>query len=421
MPKVEGNRSVVSKKYPKLRSVNAFPVTYSGKEMMCLRDASGLAENTIIVPMPAFFIISLLNGENSVTDIQAAYMRKFGDMLFSDHIQKIIDDLDKNLFLEGERFEGYHQRLKAEFKNAATRPCLHLGEGPDSEPVRLKTELASYYSHPEGPGDAFTEIPSGNIKGIMVPHIDYMRGGPCYAWGYRGMETLDEVDTFIILGVNHMAAEPLFSVTPKPFETPLGLMDTDRDLVEALIKNCNQDLLEGEFYHRGEHSVELQTVWLKYLYADRDDVKILPVLCGSFDGFIAQGISPIEDVRVSNFVKGVRDVIAASGKKVCLMASVDLSHVGPQFGDGRRVSRGDLTDIRGADLDTLRFVEALDLEGFWQGVARNSNRGHICGLSAIYTLLSIMEVREGKLLKYSQWRDEKGWGCVTFASMVFCQ
>jgi AmmeMemoRadiSam system protein B len=134
-----------------------------------------------------------------------------------------------------------------------------------------------------------------------------------------------------------------------------------------------------------------------------------------------QRISPIENSRVSDFVNGVKNAIVASGKKVCLMASVDLSHIGPQFGDGRRVTQGDLSDIRAADLESLRFVESLDREGFWEGVARHSNKGHICGLSAIYTLLSIMEVRKGRLLNYSQWRDEEGWGCVTFASMVFCQ
>ena len=408
-------------KYPKLRPVSAFPVMYSDKEMICLKDASGLAENTVLVPKHVFFIVSMLNGENSVQDIQAAYMRTFGNMLFSDHIQKVIDDLDKNLFLEGERFEAYQQRLKTEFRKAETRPFLQPGDGPHREPARVKRELASYYNHPDGPGDMPLEIPTGSIKGIMVPHIDYIRGGPCYAWGYRGMETLDEVDTFIILGVNHMAAEPLFSVTPKPFETPLGLMDTDRDFVQALIENCDQDLLEGEFYHRGEHSVELQTVWLKYLYADKGDVKIVPVICGSFDGFIAKGISPIQDVRVWNFVNSVKEAIAASGRKVCLIASVDLSHIGPQFGNKRRVSLGDLTGIRGADLETLRSVESLDREGFWQSGARDADQRQICGLSAIYTLLSIIEAREGKLLKYSQWRDEQGRGCVTFASMVFCR
>jgi AmmeMemoRadiSam system protein B len=116
----------------------------------------------------------------------------------------------------------------------------------------------------------------------------------------------------------------------------------------------------------------------------------------------------------------MKETISASGKKVCLMASVDLSHIGPQFGDDRPVAVGDLHDIRHADLRTLKPAEALDKEGFWEDVALDENRRNICGLSAIYTFLSIMEASEGKLLKYAQWRDEQGLGCVTFASMVFC-
>ncbi len=408
-------------KYPKLRPVTAFPIMYSGKEMICFKDLSGLVDNTILVPKPVFLIISMLNGENSIRDIQATYMRRFGDMLFSDHIQKIIDDLDNNYFLEGERFEAYQQRLRTEFKEAATRASLRLEDGPRHEPALLKRELASYYSHPDGPGEGLPEIPPGTIKGVIVPHIDYMRGGPCYAWGYRGLETLKDVDTFIIFGVNHVAGEPLFTVTQKHFETPLGLMDTDRDFVDALIANCDQDLLEGEFYHRSEHSVELQTVWLKYLYADKKDVKMVPVLCGSFESFMARGVSPFQDAMVCDFINGLRKTIAASGKRICLMASVDLSHIGPQFGDECRVSPGGLSGIRSADLETLSTVEALDREGFWQSVARDGNQRHICGLSAIYTFLSMVEAREGKLLNYSQWRDEQGMGCVTFASMIFCR
>jgi AmmeMemoRadiSam system protein B len=234
------------------------------------------------------------------------------------------------------------------------------------------------------------------------------------------VETLEDVDTFVILGVNHMTEEPLFSVTPKPFETPLGLMDTDGDFVRALNENCDQDLFMGEFYHRNEHSVELQAVWLKYLYADKDDVKIVPVLCGSFNRFMAQGVYPMESSVVSDFLNSMKETIAASGRKVCLIASVDLSHIGPQFGAERHVSPGDLTQIQNADLKTLKSVEAVDAEGFWQSVANDGNRRNICGLSAIYTLISTMEEGEGKLLNYSQWRDERGFGCVTFASMVFC-
>ena len=291
---------------------------------------------------------------------------------------------------------------------------------PQNQPAHVKSELASYYSHPDGPGEKFPEISAQSVKGIMLPHIDYRRGGPCYAWGYRVMETLEDVDTFVILGVNHMTEEPLFSVTPKPFETPLGLMNTDGDFVRALNENCDQDLFIGEFYHRNEHSVELQAVWLKYLYADKDHVKIVPVLCGSFNRFMAQGIYPMESSVVSDFLNSMKETIAASDRKVCLIASVDLSHIGPQFGADRHVSPGDLTQIQNADLKTLKSVEAIDAERFWQSVAKDGNRRNICGLSAIYTLISTMEEGEGKLLNYSQWRDERGFGCVTFASMVFC-
>jgi AmmeMemoRadiSam system protein B len=407
-------------KHPKMRAVNAFPVTYSGNKMICLQDTSGLAHNTVVIPENIFFIVSMLDGENSVQDIQTAYIRQYGDLLFSERIQGVIDELDKNFFIEGKRFETHKTALKAGFRESETRLFSHPGDMTDDEPVRLGRELQSYFSHPDGPGDEVPEIPSGFLAGILLPHIDYGRGGPCYAWGYKCLEAFHDAETIIILGVNHMSGESPFSVTAKSFETPLGLMDTDKDVVQALVERCDQDLLEGEFYHRNEHSIELQSVWLKFLFGQKEDVRIVPVLCSGFDRFFDKEVSPLQDERVRDFVDGLKKTIAASGKRICLMASVDLSHMGPQFGDDRPVSPGVLSDIRDADLKTLRHVEALDKEGFWENVALDENRRNICGLSAIYTFLSTMEAREGKLLKYAQWHDESGWGCVTFASMVFC-
>ena len=407
--------------YPKLRPVNVYPVAYEGKEMICLQDADGIADNTVVVPQNVFFLISMLNGENSIQDLQLAYMRRFGDLLFSDKIQEIIDHLDENLFLEGEHFEAEKERAENEFRKAKTRLLRRQGGDQEYlEPERLRNELRAYYNHPDGPGEVVPEVPPGNLKGLMLPHIDYMRGGPCYAWAYRCLEAFGDIDTFIILGVNHMAAEPLFSVTAKSFETPFGFMEADTAFVEDLIKSCDQDLLEGEFYHKNEHSIELQAMWLKSLFRGEGQVKIVPVLCAGFDHFFEAGISPLQDERVSDFVSGVKDAIATSGKQACLMASVDLSHVGPQFGDEQPVSAVALARIRDADLETAKFIETLDREGFWKNVGMDLNRRNICGLSAIYTFLSILEAGEGKLLKYAQWRDERGWGCVTFASMIFC-
>ena len=118
--------------FPKMRPVNAFPVSYSGNEMVCLQDTTGLAENTVVIPENIFFIVSMLDGENSVQDIQAAYMRRFGDLLFSERIEEVIDELDKNFFMEGERFEAHKEKAESgipESRNAALQPSGRHGRG----------------------------------------------------------------------------------------------------------------------------------------------------------------------------------------------------------------------------------------------------------------------------------------------------
>jgi hypothetical protein len=147
-------------KYPKMRPVNVFPVIQSGKRMICLKDASGLAENTIFIPQEAFLIVSMLNGQNSVRDIQAAYMSRFGNLLYTERIQKVIDYLDTNLFLEGERFEAHKQKLMVAFKQAATRPFVHQNDTPQNQPAPMsKASLPPTTAIQTGQGRCFRKFP----------------------------------------------------------------------------------------------------------------------------------------------------------------------------------------------------------------------------------------------------------------------
>ncbi|UCE84297.1 MAG: hypothetical protein JSV47_07255, partial [Deltaproteobacteria bacterium] len=61
---------------PKLRSrLEAIPIR-RGKELyIALRDLEGLTTETLVLSPQAYFIISLMDGSNSLVDIQAAYMR----------------------------------------------------------------------------------------------------------------------------------------------------------------------------------------------------------------------------------------------------------------------------------------------------------------------------------------------------------
>ena len=70
--------------YPKLRPIEAFPVESSGRKMICLRDPHNFTNNVVMVPFNFFFIIQLFDGQHTILDIQAEYMRKYGELLFKE-------------------------------------------------------------------------------------------------------------------------------------------------------------------------------------------------------------------------------------------------------------------------------------------------------------------------------------------------
>jgi len=91
--------------YPKLRPINAFPVQMSGQSLICLQDSQNISEKALFLPPQTYYIVTLLDGQHSLLDIQAEYMRQFGDLLFTEKLQEIIHQLDENFFLESERFQ----------------------------------------------------------------------------------------------------------------------------------------------------------------------------------------------------------------------------------------------------------------------------------------------------------------------------
>jgi len=208
-----------------------------------------------------------------------------------------------------------------------------------------------------------------------------------------------------------------FALTRKDYETPLGKAPVARDFVEALAARARQDCFASELAHRAEHSIEFQAVFLRYLYAGRRDIEIVPVLASFAHEALARGLGPEDDPRVARFLDALGETVAASGRRVALVAGADLAHMGPRFGDPEPVSPEDLERIGSEDREMLATVEAADARAFFESVARDGDRRRICGLSPIYALLRALGGSPGTLRRYAQWPDPQG--VVTFASVVF--
>ena len=125
-----------------------------------------------------------------------------------------------------------------------------------------------------------------------------------------------------------------------------------------------------------------------------------------------------ERQKIDNFFSALKKTVSQFGKRVCLIASVDLSHVGRRYGDQHAPDATFMANVHQADQNLLAEIENLDGEGFYRLLAKNQDPYRVCGFSSIYTLLKVVEAQKGKLLKYSELAVDRQNSTVTFASMV---
>ena len=404
---------------PKLRNIDVFPAQVSGQGVICLRDPLNLSGKVLFVPVPTFFLISLLDGRHSIQDIQSEFMRRFGELVYSEKIQEVVDHLDTLFLLESGRFWEMDRRIRDDFKNSPTRSMVLAGESYEENPLRLEEEIRGYFREPAGPGDPSEIGSKPRLAGIIAPHIDFRRGGNCYAFAHKVIRESAEADLFLILGTAHAPTKMPFALTRKHFETPWGVVETDQAFLTDFEKECPLNFYEDEFVHKTEHSIELQLVFLQALRPKEKPFRIVPILCGSFHEAIVRDLSPLELPGVREFMEAIRKAKAGSSREICVLASADLAHVGIRFGDPDPPNPISLQILADEDQRMLEPVRNLDREGFFAFLRREKDRRKICGSSAIYALMHLIDARGGELLKYDQSVEPNSQSVVTFASMAF--
>ncbi len=387
--------------------------------MLCLQDPLNVSEKALFLSPPLYFIVSLFDGRHSILDIQAEYMRRFGGFLYTEKLQEIVTQLDEALFLEGNRFQVALRQKEESFKKGLFREATFAGKSYEGNPDQLKAQLEGYFKGTDGPGPLGDRKGTKGLKGIVAPHIDFQRGGFCYTFAHREIWERNSSHCFVIFGTAHAPIGNPFSLTRKDFITPLGTLNVDGALVDAIQSRTPDDLFKDEGVHRSEHSIEFQCVFLRYLYPEPIPLTIVPILSGSFHEAMERGISPMELRPIRQFIEALQEAISSLGREVCYIASADLAHMGLQFGDREGVSEYGLRVLSQEDQEMLEYAKKMDGEGFFSSISKEGDRRRICGVPAIYTMLKVMKAKEGKLLKYGQAFTPETQSVVTFASLAF--
>ena len=243
----------------------------------------------------------------------------------------------------------------------------------------------------------------------------------CFAQAYHALATGQPSDIYVILGTGHAGVEHLFTATSLDFETPLGTVHTDHDFVDAFSDELGRDAAAEEILHANEHVIEFQLIFLQYMYCQAGILSALCRFCARFRIRFSIRIelrSRIALHSISSVTRSGKSVRRTS-KSVCFIASADLAHIGPRYGDNFVPHQGTISDVLQKDMESLGYLQSIDVQGFIRSVVREHDSRRICGFPPITTMFHCMDAKQGQLLSldFAQVDDRNSF--VSFTSMIF--
>ena len=205
-----------------------------------------------------------------------------------------------------------------------------------ADPTELSNDVNRYI------GDADIQPTDERVLAVLSPHAGYVFSGPVAGYSFRFVQN-QSPDTVLVIGICHQGVEGGCVFSGLGIKTPLGQLDVDTDLVNALLD-------EGKPIHAdarpfmSEHSVEVNLPFIQTAFPDAKVAAMLvshsePDLCKSLGETIARVIQ--QD----------------SGKSVLIVVSSDMSHY-PVYDIANRVDQEMLDSLE--TMDTGKILPAMN-------------------------------------------------------------
>jgi AmmeMemoRadiSam system protein B len=259
----------------------------------------------------------------------------------------------------------------------SVRQSVIAGKWYPGQPDALRRTLEGYLA------DAEKVELEGELIALISPHAGYAYSGPTAAYAYKQLEDGPAFDTVTVLSPVHQAYLGRFAVTRAGYyETPLGLVEVDAELVEALGKEVKLNRVGFD----GEHSLEIQLPFLQHVLGT---FTLLPVMLG-------------ESLTRGRGLEASRELSAALAKLLrnraaLIVASTDLSHL------------YDYNEVVRHDKVMVELVERFDIEGLARALIEG--RCHACGGTPVVTALltaQALGANRAKVLHYTNSGDVTG-------------
>jgi AmmeMemoRadiSam system protein B len=377
-----------------------------------IRDPFRFTDAMLIIPPVLVECLQCFDGSQTDLDLRAALVRVTGDLNVGDLERHLVQTLSEAGFLQDENFSRIERERRSGFASSPVRESAHAGAAYPAEPEALRETMSGYLSGGAAGADG------DGLFAIAAPHVSPEGGWHSYRAAYQTLRPEHRERTFVVLGTSHYGEPEKFGMTRKNFVTPFGEAQSDLRLVDWLAARGGPAVAMEDYCHSFEHTVEFQVVFLQQVLGP--DVKILPVLCGSFAHSLYQGGDPEDTDGVKDFLDALRELNEREGDRLFWVLGVDMAHMGARYGDRFQAAanQGVMSEVSIRDEARIERINASDAAGFWDLVRENRDDLKWCGSAPFYTFLKAAPGARGKLLHYEQWNiDEQS--VVSFAGMSF--
>lgn len=382
---------------------------------LLIRDPFRFSDAMLLIPPQLVACLECFDGEQTTLELRECLVRTTGEIQVGDLEKHLYDTLSQAGFLEDEKFQELRLGRINEFTAAAKREASHAGSAYPSDSEEARKTIAEYMQGADGDTN-------GRVVGIASPHVSPFGGWESYRDAYAslgGVRKEAAADrTFVVLGTSHYGEPDRFGLTRKAYVTPFGEARTELGLVNELERAAPNAVRMEDYCHAVEHSIEFQVLFLQYLYGP--DIRILPILCGSYARSIYGGGSPEKNEEVKRFLGSLGEIAAREKDRLLWVLGVDMAHMGRRYGDNftARADEDQMLAVRERDRLRIERLSAGDAEGFWSLVQENRDDLKWCGSAPIYTFLRVLPAARGALKRYQQWNiDEQS--VVSFAAIGF--
>jgi len=406
---------------PSFRSEVSVNVHVEGSEtFLILNDPFGFTDGPIMVHSDMVDILERCDGETTFAEL-AAESDVDVDGAEMMRVKAFVSQLSAMGFLDGDESKQRREQGLLEWHQLQVRPAVCAGSTYPSDPDEFRAFMNSLMYQ----RSSLYEVLSPKV--ILLPHIDFRVAPDAYAPGFQAVASSD-AELIVMIGTSHYWSEDRVIITDKHFETPIGVVETDREIVNALRSSLPP--VQTDLAHKPEHSLELHVVGLKYVLGDRP-FKIVPILVTGVGGeHDAGGFAELQEIAGK-----IHREVTETGKKVLWMISGDLAHVGRKFGD-ELPATALFADVSDFDQSLLTVMEGSDPSQIHSLIESTQDRFRICGhspvvlglLSAVSAVSAVMAeaavtavtaLDNGIVLNYGMWDEAETQSAVSYATVVW--